>query len=185
MNKKQFIQQIVIRTTPALDKVHDAVSYAERLWHSLTEAGYGESKEPKVRESKDWYMALDPRQRSFFDQFWDAFGYKKDRNGAAMRWDQLGALSDQQYNQIIEAAGKEKLRPMPDGQARKMAQGWLFDRRWTDYQPTDGQQWQQKTHILMHLNNEMKSLRKLYQHAPSEALQEQINGLQKRIDGAK
>jgi len=44
MSKKRFIQGVLIRSLPALDKVPEAVSYAEGLWEALSQHGYGESR---------------------------------------------------------------------------------------------------------------------------------------------
>ena len=52
-----------------------------------------------------------------------------------MRWFQLGELTDDEYARIVEAARQVAQCPVPDGQERKMAQGWLTERRWEDYAP--------------------------------------------------
>jgi len=179
MNKKQFIQQVMIRSLPAVDKLPDALDYAEQLWQALTAKGYGDST-PSLRVGQDYYQALNPQQQKYFDRFWRAFGFKKGRNGAAQRWQQLGVLKDEQYQLIIQAAKKEADRLLPPGQARKMAQGWLTEQRWQDEQPIKVDQQQQKNHVLVHLKNELTHLKKLYQSSGHPALEKQIKQLEKR-----
>jgi hypothetical protein len=141
MSKKRFIQAVIVRLAPKGDAIGQAIEYAEGLWTELDKRGYGDTlkgtsdKPSKPRKGKDWYAALSDRQRKFFDLFWDAFNYKFGRNEAAERWGQLGAATDEQFMQIIAAAKHEaKIERVP-GQARKYAQGWLFEKRSQDYQP--------------------------------------------------
>lgn len=113
-----------------------AIAWAEALWDKLSARGYGvPDKETKPRESKDYYAELSENQQKWFCAFWQAFAYKQGRNDAAMRWRILGELSDAEYKHIVEAAKVEAARVLPQGQVRKMAQGWLFEQRWKDYEP--------------------------------------------------
>lgn len=115
-----------------------AIQWAALLWKKLTEAGYGDKQgdsKPRSPEA-DYCQQMSERQRKLFEQFWAAFNYKQGRNGAAMRWLQLGECSDEEYRQIISAAKAEASKPMQPGQVRKMAQGWLTERRWLDHLET-------------------------------------------------
>lgn len=182
MSKKRFIQSVVARSLPTTDKLQDAIAYAEHLWDGLTRAGYGDDKAAAPRQSKDWYRDLSERQRRWFDKFWKAFNYKHDRNGAAMRWRQLGELEDAAYEHIIAAAGKEADQQLPAGQSRKMAQGWLFERRFDDYAPDATAAKRQKNDGLRALQAELKHLEKLYAGGRNPALEPQIAKLQQQID---
>lgn len=184
MSKKRFIQAVVARALPKHGKLGDAIAYAENLWDGLTQYGYGADAPATPRESRNWHDQLNDRQRRFFLAFWKAFSYKKDLNGAAMRWGQLGELSDGDYQVIIDAAAKEALKPLPQGQARKMAQGWLYEKRWLDYKPEEKSVAQQKNHALSRLINELKAIEKLYENSQNPALKEQIDKLKQAINEA-
>ncbi len=135
-NKRAFIQRAVIAFLPWLDGDFDrAVRYAERAWTRLSERGYGSAKPQGPRPMDNHYAALSERQRQWFDRFWKAYNHKQGKQGAAMRWGQLGELDDDAYQHIIDAARKAAEQPLPQGQVRKMAQGWLYERRWEDYAP--------------------------------------------------
>lgn len=181
MSKKRFVQSIVARICPQTEKLPDAIRYAENLWDELNRHGYGDDKTPQPRDGKDYYRALSERQRAWFDKFWDAFGLKKNRNGAAMRWQQLGELDGAAYAHIIDAAGKEAQRQLPQGQARKEAQGWLYERRFDDYAPTQAGKKQQKNSAVMGVKNELRHLRKLYEMSANAALLPQIEQLEQRL----
>ena len=70
-----------------------------------------------------------------FDQFWDAFAYKKGKGGAEKAWNAIPQLTDELLQKILEAARKEAAqRPalIEAGRTPKMAQGWISERRWED-----------------------------------------------------
>jgi hypothetical protein len=99
MSKRRFIQGVVVRSLPSMAKLPEAVKYAEELWEGLSALGYGsETREHRV--SKDYITDLSERQRVWFLRFWKAFAYTKGKNGAAMRWAQLGELSDAEFGHI-------------------------------------------------------------------------------------
>lgn len=132
-DKVKFIRDCVIRMMPKSDKADDCISYAEWLWDHLTVRGYGEKKEMPVKsKGQSHYEALSEEQRVWFDRFWQAFNYKSGKEGAAKEWLKLGNLSDNQYQQIIDAAKRAATTPLPQGITRKMAQGWLSDKRYED-----------------------------------------------------
>ena len=185
MSKKHFIQSVIARSLPATDKRQAALAYAEELWAWLTEKGYGDSKTSQPRVSKDWHACLDERQQRWFKGFWVAFGLKKGRNEAAMRWYQLGNLTDAEYQQIIDAATQESRRQLPPGQARKEAQGWLFDKRYHDYQPVTANKETQKNHAVMRLTNDLLAIKKLHEGSKDEALLPQIAKLEQAIKDAR
>lgn len=181
MTKKQFIQQIIIRALPEINKLSATIQYAEQLWESLNYYGYGADKLSSPRESQDYYKQLSERQKLAFDKFWTAFKHKQDRNGAAMRWLQLGDLNEEQYKQIIDAAKQEAQRPLAPGQVRKMAQGWLFERRYQDFALDPGKQKKQQDLTLINLKNELNNLMNLYKLSPNSALAAQIKTIEAKI----
>jgi hypothetical protein len=184
MSKRRFIQSVIVRSLPAVDKLPAVVDYAESLWDGLTARGYG-SERPAIRESKDYYQDLTPVQRRYFDAFWRAFAYKADKNGAAMRWGQLGWLTEAEYQQIIAAAGAEAIKAREPGQVRKMAQGWLHDKRYLDYQAASVSPDSQKNHVLARLNAELLGIKRLFEASQDEALLAQIDKLEKAIQEAR
>jgi hypothetical protein len=181
MSKKRFIQAVVIRSLPELPKLPAAIKYAEDLWEALTRHGYGQPVESKPQAGKDWYRELSERQRKWFSAFWLAFGYKQGRNEAAMRWHQLGDLTDEQYQQIVDAARKEAGKQLAPGQVRKMAQGWLFEKRYMDYAPDERVKQNEKNHVLTHLMNQLNGIKQLHAASGDEALLAQINKLEDQI----
>lgn len=87
------------------------------------------SPKPKPRP------VLEGRRLESFEQFWDAYGYKKGRGGAEKAWAAIPTLTDALVKQICEAARKEAAqRPALEASGRtpKWAQGWLNERRWED-----------------------------------------------------
>jgi len=181
MTKKQFVQQIIIRALPEIGKLSATVQYAEQLWESMNFYGYGADKVHKPEENQDYYQALSEKQRVAFDKFWLAFKLKKGRNEAAMRWQQLGDLSEQHYSLIIEAAKKEAAQPLQNGQVRKMAQGWLHERRYEEFVPTPTNTKKQHNLTRVRLENELANLQKLYDLSPDEAIAVQITEVRSKI----
>jgi hypothetical protein len=185
MSKKRFIQAVIARSLPSIDKRQAALAYAENLWSWLDQQGYGADRTHQPRISKDWCAEMNERQLRWFNGFWQAFGLKKGRNESAARWVQLGELKDAEYQQIIDAATKESRRQLPPGQARKEAQGWLFEKRYGDYQPTVASKSSIKNHALIGLNNELLGIKKLYEAGKDEALLPQIEKLENAIKDAR
>ena len=122
---------MIVRRLPEPDQLAAAITYAENTWQQLSERGYGDKKTALSKPKKNGYSSLSERQRLFFDEFWRVFNYKKDRVNAVRRWAELGELDDLRYQQIIEAAQKEAARDFGN-LTRKMAQGWLADKRYLD-----------------------------------------------------
>lgn len=150
--ERRFIQSAIIQLASSHPSFQtkpnpqSLVKAAEKLWQIASSAGYGTpaSKEAKPRKGKDWYSELSEPAQIRFCRFWEAFRYKQGRNEAAQSWALLGGKNnDGKYlgpdhdlsALIIEAAGKDALRTIPQGQVRKMAQGWLSERRWEDAAP--------------------------------------------------
>jgi len=184
MSKKRFIQAVIIRSLPELKKTSEAVSYAEKLWDKLSLHGYGADKTNEPRENKDWYQTLSERQLLWFKRFWIVFNYKHGRDGAAKSWLELGDLNEADYKKICAAAEKEAQRQL-DGQTRKMAQGWLNEKRFNDYQPVKRETKDVKNHLLTGLNNQLNGVKKLYNVSKDEALLDQIIELEKAIKNAR
>ncbi|MEW4983092.1 MAG: hypothetical protein AB1Y26_07655 [Cycloclasticus sp.] len=184
MSKKRFIQSasaILLFQTGEKPCVDKAVRYAEKLWEKLTEKGYGAStKEHRPRSSRDYYKLLSEHQRKAFNLFWNAFGHKHGRDGAAMRFGQLGELTSAEYKIIIEAAKKESLRQLPYGQSRIMAQGWLEEKRYNDYTPAQKSKASSQVG-KSNLRNEMASLNQLQSAAPSPTMAKRIKEIERKL----
>lgn len=185
MSKKRFVQEVVIRSLPPPDKRQACLDYALDLYDWLTGKGYGDDKPSQPRDGKDWYTRLDERQRRWFDGFWVAFQLGKGKNEAAMRWHQLGKLRDAEYQQIIDAAAKEAKRELPQGQARKMAQGWLHEKRYLDFTPTQTAAKSMQNHVLTRLLNDLNGVKRLYETSKDEALLPQIGKLEAAVKAAR
>jgi hypothetical protein len=70
-----------------------------------------------------------------FNQFWEAFAYKKSRAAAADAWMDIPQLTMSLVTTIIEAAQRtasERPDLIAQGHTPKMAQGWITERRWED-----------------------------------------------------
>jgi hypothetical protein len=185
MSKKRFIQAVIARSLPQAGKFTDAVSYAEHLWDELTRMGYGQERPGTPMESKQWLNELSDRQKQQFMAFWKAFSYKKDINNAAMRWAQLGVLSDEEAGSIIDAAKKEAALQLPAGQVRKMAQGWLFEKRWLDHKPLPVPKNDKKLRTIASLVGELEGVKRLYAASGNNALQAQIDALEQKLTTAR
>jgi len=181
MSKKRFIQAVIARCLPSPDKRQAALDYAEDLWDWLTKTGYGADQPATPRETKRWSDEFTHRQALAFKAFWEAFAYKKGSNRAAMRWVQLGELSKDEYQAIIDAAKQEAQRPLPPGQVRKMAEGWLFERRWEDHARPQADPSRQLALELNRLMNELAGLNSLYNTSKEPALKGQIKRLEQQI----
>lgn len=185
MSKKRFVQAVIARSLPPVSKRQAALDYAESLWDWLSQNGYGNAEPSQPRQGTDYYRALDKRQAHWFDRFWAAYNNKQDRNGAAMRWAQLVEPTDEFYQFIIAAAGKEAQKQLQPGQVRKMAQGWLHEQRYNDYQPTTVSKDAQKGQQMQKLTGELNGIKKLYEASRDEALLPQITKLENAIREAR
>lgn len=186
MTKKQFIQSVLCRSIPGIDKAIDAIRYAEQLWEVLSSEGYGAAKkDEKPREGVDYYDELNPRQRHYFDKFWNAFAYKEGRNEAAMEWAKLGQVNSPEYEQIIQAASREASKVRAEGQVRKMAQGWLKTKRYLDNQPGQTSQVNAINLVINRLNNDLLTTKKLYESSKDPALFGQIQKLEQALKDAR
>ena len=103
----------------------------------------GAKDSAKPISSRRHKPAMSESRMQAFEQFWEAFGYKKGRGGAETAWAAIPELTDSLVEQICEAARKEAAqRPslIEQGRTPKWAQGWLSERRWEDdydaFQPT-------------------------------------------------
>ncbi len=181
MDKKAFVQQIVIRALPPIQQLSATIQYAEQLWDSLCIYGYGDKAISEPRPLKNYYQLLTTKQQQKFDQFWEEFNYKHGRNGAAMRWWQMGELTDAEYELIIAAAKQEAKQVLSTGHHRKMAQGWLTERRYEDFKPDAKQQRKQQDLSRINLMNELNNLKRLYQLSPSPEIQNQIQMIESKL----
>ncbi|EPR42703.1 hypothetical protein dsx2_2620 [Desulfovibrio sp. X2] len=78
---------------------------------------------------------LTGKRLAWFERFWSAFNYKRDKRRAADAWIDIPELTDSICQQIVTAAEREAAeRPalIAAGRTPKMAQGWITGRRWED-----------------------------------------------------
>lgn len=109
------------------------IRWAERAWDVLSEHGYGPLSPETPRAQVDWYTRLGTDQRNLFDRFWAAFARRGDsRAKAAQVWAQIAPAPDLAAA-IIHGAAQEAAAPRRPDEVRKMAQGWLNERRWESY----------------------------------------------------
>ena len=175
MSKTRFVQSVIIRSLPRLERVEAGVRYAEQVYDELTRLGYGAPKQAKAREARNHYAELTQHQRDYFDQFWTAFAYKAGRNRAALAWAKLGELSAADYRQIIEAARAEALRPRKPTDSRKMAEGWLTERRFEDAAASHGQKKADRNRALkLELNSQLNALKQFNADGANDAEIEQL-----------
>lgn len=185
--KRSFVQSVVARICPKPDDRDRALRFAEELWNWLGSKGYGAPEQRGPRESVDWYGRLTGVNKGWFDRFWRAYGHKQDRNGAAMRWHQLGDLTTEQAERIIDAAASANRHwrdTAPPGQIRKLAQGWLFERRWDDHTEPEAPARATKSagdEELLGLKHKLAALKRLQTLNPNDETQQQIEELVKRI----
>ena len=186
--KRSFVQAVIISAKPALDRVHAGIDYAEKVWDELTRRGYGAPQADKApRDRVDWFARLNPEQQTAFERFWKAYDCKKGRNDAAMVWGQLSLDADE-LPWILASARAESQQwrnAPPQGQTSIYPQGWLSGYRWRDHpRPGAGDEAHkgpagsvQKSARM----GELAGLRRLYEHAPNEALARQIAELENAI----
>lgn len=186
MDKRQFIQEMLISTHPPLDKVPAGISYAEAVWDQLTRAGYGQRSQAKPREHKNWYQALGPQQETF-DRFWPAFAYKHGKNEAASAW--LNIDPDAALAEKIIAGAKAEARKRAETQPKSpiMAQGWLNKRRWEDHaaepaKPAAEQQAEKDAARLSELQADLRHWKKLAAQDPDGDYRDTINRIQAQIN---
>jgi hypothetical protein len=130
--KINFIRDFIIRKAPEKQALDDVINHAEALWQGLTDRGYGDKKSLPIAAKTDSFLsAMTAEQRVYFDTFWDVFNYKKGREQAAKEWLKLN-FDLMLYQKIIAAAKREAATKLQAGQVRKMAQGWLSDKRYED-----------------------------------------------------
>lgn len=102
-----------------------------------------------------------------------------------MRFGQLGELKESDYQLIVNAAKKEAKRTLPQGQSRKMAQGWLSEMRYNDYHPDNSKNkapQNEKRQQLSVMQGELRGLQRLYRFKPTPALENQITQLEQQIE---
>ncbi len=91
-----------------------------------------------------------------FDEFWEAFAYKKGRAEAADAWLDIPELSPELARKIIDAAGREaRARPalVSKGQTPKWPQGWLSARRWEDWEDDGSTAYNQSCNANQEVNH--------------------------------
>lgn len=78
---------------------------------------------------------LEGKRKQSFEEFWEAFAYKKGKAEAIDAWAAIPQLTDGLMEQILAAARREaERRPetIAAGRTPIYAQGWITGRRWED-----------------------------------------------------
>jgi hypothetical protein len=179
MSKPVFIRAVIARALPKVEKIDDAIDYAEAVWARLTARGYGDKSPAKPRESIDYYGALEGAVKTGFDRFWRAFARKgDDKQGAAKRWSQLdgaGELTAELIERIVAAAAEDAALPRAPDQVRCMARRWLYERRWAGYSIPDSEDpVAARKHRARELAGELAALKRLQIQAPYPGIDDHI-----------
>lgn len=187
--RRKFIHAAFIAVRPKREQFREALHWARDAWDFLAANGEGAAKPHEPRENgADWYAKLSDARRRQFDRFWSAYGYKKGKQGAAMRWHQY-QYPDAVVERIVQAATAEARwwkENKPESQTRIFAQGWLEARRWEDYEPAPSAapgagdtQNSQRRELLSRL----AGLKRLNDARPNPELQRQIDELEAKLRG--
>lgn len=176
MQKRDFIQQAVLTFLPQTKNAETgkwdialAIAMAEKLWDQLSQRGYGDPNKQGPRDIPKAYdqLAQHAVMKAAFDLFWSAFGKYGNRDGAAMRWLQMGELSKQEYDEIVQAAKRSAAarKNLPEGRTAIHAQGWLSQRRWLDEAETTTDQTQkqqnQREQLTRQINQDLAHARRM------------------------
>ena len=89
-----------------------------------------------------------------FNEFWEAFNYKKGKADAADAWLDIPTLTESLVKCIIDAAkieAKNRQSLVDKGSTPKWGQGWLLSRRWEDEQNEN-----ENSTIIVNPVNELK-----------------------------
>ena len=183
MNRKHFIQQCMAGVYPRLMsremKYEEALQGAIRLWDRMTADGMGDAQSRPIAPNTSAYDALPDRDQ--FDAFWNAYGVKKDREGAARAWLAI-TNRDNIAPKIIEAAkmAAQEAANNPDT-ARKYPQGWLSSRRWEDFDVDGRRQQETDNAAQMAVQDAYAELKQLQELPPSDELNAQIASLRDKM----
>ena len=183
----RFIRQSSAELLPHLAwDLNKAIRYSERLWEKLQQKGYGDRKTQGPNPQKDWYKQLNTTQRPLFDRFWQAYGHKVNKQGAAMRWGQLNP-GENLAGHIIKAAEAEHQRAKNDpATVRKHAQGWLAEKRWVDHEAQpNAQRNHARQQRFQELQAEATGLRSMLRSSDNPELKQQLNEIEQQMEALK
>ena len=188
MKKCDFIQQACIQFMPETEWDTDkSIRYAEALWQRLGERGYGDSKPSEPKQMVNYYQQLSSKAKQQFDQFWVAFDNKQGKQRAAMRWQQLGELSPDKLKKIINAAKQTAAarKNLNQDQTPIMAEGWLSQLRFDDYEETgtETKQKQQNQAVLKlrELTGTLNHAKKMAKNCTDDFWPEQVTRLTEQL----
>ena len=101
-----------------------------------------------------------------------------------MAWHQMGELTKEEYQHIVDAAAAEARKPLEPGKSRKMGQGWLTARRYDDHRQPETKSSQGKNNALQmrELVSDLAHMKKLQAAMPNDAQAKQIEKLQQQIE---
>jgi hypothetical protein len=189
MQKRDFLLHWLIRTAPTTDKdIADRLTQGERIYAAF-EARYPlkETKPTGPHQRTHHVASLDERQKTAFEQFWNAYDWKHGKNEAAGVWKILDP-DRSMVERIVAAARAEAARwrdNPPQGQTRIYAQGWLSARRWEDYTPPKAAPVQAAADPAqverVRLLNKLQSLEHMYRLRASPGLAEQIEAARNEL----
>lgn len=100
---------------------------------SVSRKGQKNSSSGDVLQGKR--KKLEGKRKQSFEEFWEAFAYKKGKAEAIDAWAAIPTLTDGLVGQILTAARREaERRPetISAGRTPIYAQGWITGRRWED-----------------------------------------------------
>jgi hypothetical protein len=113
---------------PCLDDCQVITGNSMKLRPPLMNVERGMMKEERVSSASTTTYS--------FEEFWNAYDYKKGKTPAEGVWNKI-KMNDTLYANILNGARCEaKLRPalLANNSTPKMAQGWLTEKRWEDYE---------------------------------------------------
>lgn len=177
MQKRDFIQQAMIRALPEPSHAAAVISRAEALWDILSQHKYGSAQSTGQRQSVDYVTQLPPGQQQWFNGFWKAFGRHGNKQNAAARWLQLAEqINESVAKHIIYAAAQDLTLQRPQGQQRKHAEGWLNERRWENVDHPDRKPNAPKSRPIAQAKPKQQAPREIPSDAVFQELRKAIKG---------
>ena len=104
---------------------------------------------PKKKKTKTSKAATD-QDHARFEEFWQAFDYKKGKQPAFESWIKIRDMDDDMFHSIVKAAKKEaaeRFDILKRGGTPKWAQGWITEKRWLDYEDKESIKFTKKVEV--------------------------------------
>jgi hypothetical protein len=136
LNKPTFIQEVVIRSLTTESQLNDCIDYAERIWQTLSERGYGDKRgkagngsrfaPPSLPEVKAYCKErgnnVDPVQ---FISHYESNGWKVGRNGMKC-WKSAIHTWEKREDDKPEKQSEEFKIPRDNEQMVRWAEKWGY-----------------------------------------------------------